>query len=232
MTLDLSAPRPVHYPATDSWQFDAEVARVFDDMALRSIPLYAEMQRETARIVAESVWNGEHVVDLGAATGTTLAAIAPRVSKTTSLTGYEIAPLMAAAAREKVPANVRIIEGDVRTVEFPEPIGAAVCLWTLQFVPILDRTLVLKRLRAAMRDGGVLVVAEKIDSAPHVQRYHDWKHENGYSREEIEAKALALRGVLNPMTYDANVAMLRSCGFIVEPLMGWLNFAAWVAWAA
>ena len=34
------------------------------------------------------------------------------------------------------------------------------------------------------------------------------------------------------MTYDANVAMLRSCGFIVEPLMGWLNFAAWVAWAA
>ena len=52
MTLDLTTARPVHYPATDSWQFDAEVARVFDDMALRSIPLYAEVQRETARIVA------------------------------------------------------------------------------------------------------------------------------------------------------------------------------------
>lgn len=232
MSLDLSAVRPIHYPATDSWQFDAEVARVFDDMALRSIPLYAEMQRETARLVVENVWNDEHIVDLGAATGTTLTALAPRVPRTTRLTGYEVSPVMAAAAREKVPGSVSIVEADVRAVEFPQPVGAAVCLWTLQFVPILDRSMVLKRLRASMRDGAVLVVAEKIDCAAHIDRYHGWKHENGYSREEIEAKALALRGVLNPMTYDANVAMLRSCGFIVEPLMGWLNFAAWVAWAA
>lgn len=232
MTLDLTAPRPVHYPAADSWQFDVEVARVFDDMALRSIPLYAEVQRETARLVAASAWNGEHVVDLGAATGTTLARLSPLVHRTTTLTGYEISPTMAAVAREKVPHGVAIVEADVRGVKFPEPIGAAVCLWTLQFVDVLDRPAVLKRLRASMRDGALLIVAEKIDSSAHVSRYHDWKHENGYSRAEIEAKECALRGVLNPLTYDANVAMLRSCGFVVEPLMGWLNFTSWIAWAA
>jgi tRNA (cmo5U34)-methyltransferase len=65
---------------SSDFEFDSEVAEVFDDMLLRSVPFYAEQQRMINQI-AKTFWmNGTHVYDLGCSTGTTLITCAARLT--------------------------------------------------------------------------------------------------------------------------------------------------------
>jgi tRNA (cmo5U34)-methyltransferase len=51
-----------------------------------------------------------------------------------------------------------------------------------------------------------------------------------YSAEEIEAKRLALEGVLVPLTARWNEQMLRNAGFRhVESIWRCMNFCGWIA---
>lgn len=60
--------------------------------------------------------------------------------------------------------------------------------------------------------------------------YEELKERNGYSREEIDRKALSLEGVLVPVTASWNVEMLRRAGFReIDSFWRWMNFAGWVA---
>lgn len=62
-----------------------------------------------------------------------------------------------------------------------------------------------------------------------VEHYHAMKAANGYSREEIDRKRLALEGVRVPITASWNEDLLRTAGFRdVECVWRWHNFAAWV----
>jgi tRNA (cmo5U34)-methyltransferase len=63
-----------------------------------------------------------------------------------------------------------------------------------------------------------------------IDRDHAVKEHNGYSREEISRKALALEGVQVPLTASWNEQMLRSAGFaVVDCFWRCWNFAGWVA---
>ena len=43
--------------------------------------------------------------------------------------------------------------------------------------------------------------------------YTDFKIRNGYSLEEILAKSISLRGVLNPVSTKENLSILKDSGF-------------------
>ena len=59
--------------------------------------------------------------------------------------------------------------------------------------------------------------------------YHRTKAANGYTAEQIQRKALALDGVLVPVTADWNVQLLQSVGFHhVECYWRHLCFADWI----
>src|SRR6476646_8245595 len=61
-------------PAFD-FEFDAEVAFVFDDMLERSVPFYLE-QQNMIQTMSKSFWLPDtHVYDLGCSTGTTLEGL-------------------------------------------------------------------------------------------------------------------------------------------------------------
>jgi tRNA (cmo5U34)-methyltransferase len=56
------------------------------------------------------------------------------------------------------------------------------------------------------------------------------KERNGYSREEIARKALALEGVQVPLAASWNEAMLRRARFTeVDCFWRCWNFAGWIA---
>jgi tRNA (cmo5U34)-methyltransferase len=87
-----------------------------------------------------------------------------------------------------------------------------------------------------MRSSGALVIVEKVLGRTtqtrelFVEQYHAMKERNGYSREEIDRKALSLQGVLVPMTVAANEELLLGAGFRqVECVWRWMNFCAWLA---
>src|SRR5688572_29717570 len=54
------------------FKFGENVARVFDDMVNRSVPLYGEIQRMMAELAADHARKETNVYDLGCSTGTTM----------------------------------------------------------------------------------------------------------------------------------------------------------------
>lgn len=154
--------------------------------------------------------------------------------------GVECSPPMAQAARERFSArpDVAIVEHDLRQGLPPQARmpGAVLLVLALQFIPINYRQRILRECAARMPVGGVLVLVEKVlgEGADVDERmiaiYEELKERNGYSREEIDRKALSLEGVLVPVTASWNVEMLRRAGFReIDSFWRWMNFAGWVA---
>ena len=56
----------------EDFEFNEGVASIFDDMLLRSIPHYAEIQRMNVELAQRFAQPGSVVVDLGCSLGTTL----------------------------------------------------------------------------------------------------------------------------------------------------------------
>jgi tRNA (cmo5U34)-methyltransferase len=154
--------------------------------------------------------------------------------------GVEVSPPMLAAARERFaswPASVvRIIDLDLRTAYPPVAASVTLAVLTLMFTPITHRPRIVQNVYDHTLPGGAFVLVEKLlgscaeTDALMVDRYHRLKADNGYSREEIERKALALEGVQVPVTAAWNEDLLRVAGFrVVECVWRWLNFGAWLA---
>lgn len=120
-----------------------------------------------------------------------------------------------------------------------EPEGGAdlvLSVLTLQFIPIEHRQKLMHRLFDGLRPGGALVLVEKVIGGDHeindlmVEIYHRLKMSNGYTREDVDRKALALEGVLVPVTAAWNEELLTKTGFSsVECFWRWMNFSGWVA---
>lgn len=221
-----------HLPASARWSFDESVTRVFDDMLERSIPQY-DLMRSSVLAVAESFEPGT-VVDLGCSRGESIANL-----NFNKAIGVEVSPPMLDAARERFEADesVEILDLDLR-YEYPDVTGVDVTLavLTLQFVPIEHRQRVVRKAYESLRDGGGLIIVEKVLGASSAldevftRLYYDLKAANGYTGDEIERKKLSLEGVLVPATALANETMLKSEGFShVECFWRWANFAGWVA---
>ena len=225
-----------------AWSFDAGVARCFDDMAARSIPLYRETLDLMAHFAARRLREDDVVVDLGTATGQMLEVLDRRLDKIdpcfgVRMIGIDNSPEMLEKARESLPADAEVLEHDLRLGLPPRVIEARprviFCLWTAQFIPIEYRARLYRDCRRAIAEGGALFVAEKLrgQTAAHqedlVAVYHDWKNRSGYSVEEIRAKAESLEGRLVPNDAPGQKAMLMREGWSVEEVVRYLGFAAW-----
>jgi len=227
--------------AVKGFVFDDRVANVFDDMADRSVPFYREVIAMTCQILQKFLREGDQVYDLGCATGSTLLELARQLDlKGLEFTGLDNSAAMLAKARAKAEMfskseRVNFLEQDILSAELKET-GAVVLNYTLQFIPPPEREAFLKKVHSFLRQGGVLIVSEKVlgsDVALNdefTSFYHDYKKKRGYSELEIARKREALENVLVPLSIQENIDMLRAVGFVsVESFFQWYNFASFVA---
>lgn len=239
---------PAAEPATDTgyaparWAFDDEVSRVFDDMLDRSIPQLTVMRAAVSTLARRYRQPGTDVVDLGCSRGGAIAdLIGDEAQVNNRYIGVEVAPAMLAAARARfadriAASDVRIDELDLRE-GYPRCYASVtLAVFTLMFVPIEHRQRVVHDAYAHTVPGGALIVCEKILGAGHhlanvmIDEYHGFKRANGYTAEDVTRKALALEGVLVPVTARWNEDLLRDAGFAsVDCFWRWMNFAGWVA---
>lgn len=222
------------------FSFNAEVAEVFDDMVTRSVPLYRENQQLTVDLLSRLLKKNDVVYDLGCSTGTVLYLLGQALKPMDlQLIGLDASAPMVEKARLKLKAfglkNAEIEKADITQVPFL-PCGAVVMNYTLQFLPVEARLPLLKKIYASLRPGGVLLLAEKIQTdAPGLQElvtdtYYDFKGHNGYSELEIAQKREALENVLIPLTPTQQTELLREAGFgPVEMLLRWGPFATFLA---
>ena len=86
----------------DDFVFDGRTAAVFDDMLVRSVPFYAEMQRMSGELAADFAQPGSALYDLGCSTGTTLELLDPLVDPGVRFVGVDNSPEMLEKARGKL----------------------------------------------------------------------------------------------------------------------------------
>jgi tRNA (cmo5U34)-methyltransferase len=227
---------------SSDFAFDEEVAAVFDDMLMRSVPFYEEQQRMTVEL-ARRFWKpGTLVYDLGCSTGTTLLELA-RELPSARLVGYDNSEPMLERTRRKVAEAGLADRIDVKPGDLngpPEDLcldqaGIVTMLLTLQFVRPLRRDELIRKIFESLGDGGALIVYEKVltrDAEVNrlfIDAYYEFKRNQGYTEMEIARKREALENVLVPYRIDENMELFRRNGFaVVEPFFQWFNFASFL----
>ena len=225
------------------FEFNAEVAEVFDDMISRSVPFYLDQQDMIREIGKKFAIKNTNIYDLGCSTATTLINLCQAVDDSIALIGYDNSLPMINRAKQKIKEHgfERRIElrygdlnGDVSDLNLGNASMIMMC-WTLQFVRPLKRDNLIKAIYNGLVEDGIFLVTEKIlTNSSHMNRffidfYYDYKKRQGYSNDEIQNKREALENVLVPYRIEENLEMFRRNGFeIVETFFQWYNFAAFL----
>jgi len=204
------------------FEFDEPVADVFPDMISRSVPAYTTIVRMIGQLAGQYAQENSNCYDLGCSLGATSMAIVRNVAdKNCSVIAVDNSEAMLARFREQVGENVPGLLlrcEDIRNTDYKR--ASFVSLnFTLQFLPLDDRLLLLDAIRENMLPGGALVLSEKVTfETSREDRFHDeahtfFKRANGYSELEISQKRAALENVLIRESVDQHRSRLKQAGF-------------------
>lgn len=223
-----------------NFEFDDAVADVFPDMIRRSVPGYGSMLSMIAQCAERFGQTGTNVYDLGCSLGAGTLLIrenAPPPSHIYAIDNSQamIERLDGLLNEQDGQNTVTTQLSDVRDVSVTNA-SLSILNLTLQFLPVEDRTKLIRRIAAGTRHGGALLLSEKICFADKNQQrlmtelHHDFKRAHGYSDLEIAQKRTAIENRLIPETLDAHVERLRAAGFqTVTPWFQCFNFASVLA---
>lgn len=225
-------------PIKKQFEFDEEVAAVFDDMLQRSVPFYKESQKITQFFALKALQNGGVAYDLGCSTATTLIGISKKLDSKAKLIGLDNSEAMLEQARKKCEAfnaDVLLQYADILGYDYQEA-ELFISNYTLQFVRPLLREELIKKIASSLKKEGLFLFSEKVISHHSklnkdlIECYYDYKKEQGYSEYEIVQKREALENVLIPYSEEENIRMVKNCGFShCEVVFRWANFATFVA---
>nr|WP_317404211.1 carboxy-S-adenosyl-L-methionine synthase CmoA [uncultured Helicobacter sp.] len=239
------------------FEFDAQVASVFDDMLERSIPHYKEVlglivdfcmlnlnEKAHHTLSQESPSTQSPLIyDLGSSTGSTLLALYHAMCKESEniqahLVGIDNSQAMIEKAKLKAKAYGAKIEfkcADLLRYDFDSS-RIVLANYILQFIRPMQRQALLQKIYNSLESGGVLIVSEKMTSHHRIldrqmiERYLRYKREQGYTQYEISKKREALENVLIPFSLEENMALLKNVGFSgIEVLFKWVNFGSIIA---
>lgn len=225
----------------EKFEFNESVARVFDDMLERSVPLYRECQEMAIRWCLRFAHKGSNIYDLGCSTGTLLKNLAHQFPADAGvrLIGVDNSAPMLEKARAKLASSSspwKLVEADLNQDFGLTNASVIVMNYTLQFIAPEKRLEAVRRFYAGLNPGGLLILIEKVKSESaqldqsYIEFHHEFKRSQGYSQMEISRKRDALENVLIPLTAGENIHLLREAGFSsAEIFCKWNNFAGFVA---
>jgi tRNA (cmo5U34)-methyltransferase len=217
------------------FEFNAEVAQVFDDMICRSVPYYLELQDLIAKFSAQFHQSNTAVYDLGCSTGETLYRLANSMPANIRLYGIDSSAAMISKAQEKCSkfANIKFKVEDILNLKLEDP-SVVIISYVIQFIKREKRLDFIKSVYAQLNPGGILIIAEKVFlenlNEAFVTLHEKFKEDQEYSKLEIKQKREALEEVLVPSTVEENKQMLANAGFEkVETFFQYLNFCGIIA---
>ncbi len=225
-------------PIKKQFEFDEEVAAVFDDMLQRSVPFYSESQKITEFFALRQLEEGGKMYDLGCSTATLLLNIRRKLKSDATLIGLDNSEAMLEQARKKCEAygaDVEVKYADILDYDYEEA-DVFVSNYTLQFIRPLVREELVKKISSSLKKGGIFIFSEKVIShhpklnKDLIECYYDFKKEQGYSQYEIMQKREALENVLVPYSEEENIKMALNSGFShCEVVFRWSNFCTFIA---
>ncbi|MEO1953696.1 MAG: carboxy-S-adenosyl-L-methionine synthase CmoA [Campylobacterales bacterium] len=225
-------------PIKKQFEFDEEVAAVFDDMLARSVPFYEESQKITEFFVHKNLKEDGVVYDLGCSTASLLININRKLKVKASLVGLDNSEAMLSRARKKCEAfgaDIELQNADILKYDYKKA-NIFISNYTLQFIRPLVREELIQKIANSLEDDGIFIFSEKVISHHSklnkdlIECYYDFKKTQGYSEYEIMQKREALENVLVPYSEDENIKMALKAGFShCEVVFRWANFATFIA---
>jgi len=211
-------------PMLVDFSFDERVAAVFPDMIRRSVPGYSEIISLLGLFAQKYSLPASNIYDLGCSLGASTLALRERISaKDCQIIAIDNSEAMIEQCEKNLQQldssiHVDLRCADIRDVEISNA-SVVVLNFTLQFIPLEERELLIQKIYDGLLPGGVLILSEKIafddpDEQQQQQALHiTFKQANGYSELEISQKRAALEQVLVPETVAAHQQRLHSVGF-------------------
>ncbi len=222
--------------------FTREVAQVFDDMLVRSVPLYEQGISFQARLSRQFYQPGTRIYDLGCSHGNLGMALLEEFSgKDFSLIGVDNSIPMMETYKERLEktqknnSRIHLVCGGMEDICIQNASVVIINL-TLQFLAPAKRSGLIQKIHDGLVPQGILLLTEKTSPGKEAtgkmyqQFYEQFKRDNGYSELEIAQKRDALEKVLIPDTIDTHFQRLHGAGFsLVDIWMKWLYFTSFFA---
>ena len=209
----------------------------FDNHIEKSIRGYSHLMEDVISLSRYFIENNTNVIDIGCSTGKmTKALIDHNMDHCTDATyiGLEIADgfqkdlTKRTEEVKKYYYNVYFKKEDARDYNYTN-CSLVTSIFTLQFMPKIDRESLVKKIYDGLRSGGAYIFAEKtICENALVQdmitfNYYDYKRKS-FSTEDIMDKERTLRHMMKPNTWKEIEEMILKAGFsVVQPF--WRNHA-------
>ncbi len=220
--------------------FDADVSRVFEDMIRRSVPGYGLTLQMISVIAGFYTQENSKLYDLGCSLGASTLALAHGVKVGgAQIIGVDNSQAMLDKCADNVissPVPVKLQHDDIQNIAI-EDASVVVLNFTLQFIAKEERQALLTRIYQGMRQGGVLILSEKVcfeddfEQQQHIALHEAFKKAQGYSELEVSRKRQSLENVLIPEPISAHHARLKDAGF--DEVQTWFqcfNFVSMLAY--
>ncbi|MDQ7005040.1 MAG: carboxy-S-adenosyl-L-methionine synthase CmoA [Ghiorsea sp.] len=202
--------------------FDADVSKVFEDMIQRSVPGYGLTLQMITMIAGLYTQDKSKLYDLGCSLGASTLALAHGVKvEGCEIIGVDNSQAMLEKCANNVsqsPVPILLKQDDIQNINIKDA-SVVVLNFTLQFIAKEERLALLQRIYAGMRQGGVLILSEKVsfsdefEQDKHIILHESFKKSQGYSELEVSRKRQSLENVLIPESISAHHARLQASGF-------------------
>jgi tRNA (cmo5U34)-methyltransferase len=205
-----------------AWSFGGAVPEQFFEHAVQSIPGYEEGHRLVCSLSEFFCGPNSTAYEIGSSTGELIRKLAAANSSKANVRWVGIDNVQAMVDKARLRCadleNVAFVCEDIASFEFEECDFLA-SYYVIQFVPRRARPMLLRKIYNALRPGGAFVWFEKIRGADArfqdimSQMYNEFKLEHGFTSEQIMAKTLSLKSVLEPLSSQENAELLAEAGF-------------------
>ena len=205
------------------FEFDQQVADVFQDMIRRSVPGYALVLELVGQVAAEYSQDSSNCYDLGCSLGASALKLQQYATSNCNVIAVDNSSAMINQCRQQL-TNLGLADQIALHCEDinKTPISNAsvvVLNYTLQFIQKSMRTPLLYKIHRGMRKKGVLILSEKIGHKNPITEqvltglHINYKRQQGYSEMEIAQKRSSLENVLIAETEEDHLARITSVGF-------------------
>ncbi len=220
-----------------NWKFDENVVAQFETHVRKSVPLYDEGHDLIVKLSDYFVKEDSVCYELGASTGLLSYKLARHHDfRAARFVGIEKEEAMVREARKRYNSpNLSFEEADINSYDY-ERSDFIVAYYTVQFVHPKLRQRLIDTIYERLHWGGAFVMFEKVRANDArfqdiiTGLYTDYKLEQGYTPDEIIAKARSLKGVLEPFSTQGNIDMLKRAGFVdILTVQKFMNFEGFLA---
>jgi len=206
-----------------SWSFGGNVPKTFNDHVKRSVPFYDVGHDLICKLSDFFIKDNSICYDIGASTGVLLDKLARRHEHRPNVKwiGIDIELNMIEKARKDFSKrqNIEFVADNISLYPYQKS-DLIVSYYTMQFVPPCSRQETFNRIYEALNWGGAFIIFEKVRACDARFQdmmqaiYTDYKLEQGYTPDEIIAKAKSLKGTLEPFSTQGNLDLLKRAGFV------------------